>query len=334
MSSPPDNGRPRSSWPRDRFAREEIVAQFSWVWLIVIAGLAAWLLPLLGKLRPAPTVVVYCAQDQVYAEEIFRAFERQSGIRVLPVYDSEAVKTVGLANRLLAEQARPRADVFWGNEALRARQLEARGVFAETNGLAFFGYRTRRIVVNTNLWSGAASLSLTDLTNAHWRGKVALAFPQFGTTATHFHALRQHWGEAAWLDWCRNLARNQVRLVEGNSTVVKLVGAGEVVVGLTDSDDIQAGQREGLPVAGLPPGAETLYIPNSVGLIHRAPHPESARGLFEYLRTRSVADLLVRAGALEGNAADENAPALKPAWDLILRDLETTTGQLNQIFLR
>jgi len=29
----------------------------------------------------------------------FKDFEKQTGIKVLPVYDSEAVKTVGLANR-------------------------------------------------------------------------------------------------------------------------------------------------------------------------------------------------------------------------------------------
>jgi len=95
-------------------------------------------------------VMVYAAQDQVYAEPILREFTQQTGIRVRPVFDSEAVKTVGLANRLLAEKNNPQADVFWGNEELRTRGLEARGVFRETNGVATFGFRSRRIVINTN----------------------------------------------------------------------------------------------------------------------------------------------------------------------------------------
>ena len=35
---------------------------------------------------------------------------------VRAVYDSEAVKTVGLVNRLIAEKANPQCDLFWNNE--------------------------------------------------------------------------------------------------------------------------------------------------------------------------------------------------------------------------
>jgi iron(III) transport system substrate-binding protein len=83
-------------------------------------------------------VVVYAAQDQVYAEPILREFEKETGIKVKAVYDSEAVKTVGLANRLLAERSLPQCDVFWGNEEMRTRQLAAQNVFRETNGWAAF----------------------------------------------------------------------------------------------------------------------------------------------------------------------------------------------------
>ena len=99
------------------------------------------------------TVILYCAQDQTYAEPLLKQFEQETGIRVKAVYDSEAVKTVGLANRLLAERSHPQCDVFWGNEELRTRLLAAQNVFRETNGWAAFGYRSRRIVVNTNLVS-------------------------------------------------------------------------------------------------------------------------------------------------------------------------------------
>src|SRR5256885_12959964 len=51
-------------------------------------------------------------------------------------YDSEAVKTVGLANRLLAERAHPQCDVFWSNEEMRTRQLAGQDVFCATNGWA------------------------------------------------------------------------------------------------------------------------------------------------------------------------------------------------------
>ncbi len=298
-------------------------------------------------------VIIYAAQDQVYAEPILREFEKETGIKVKAVYDSEAVKTVGLANRLLAERSHPQCDVFWGNEEMRTRQLAAQNVFRETNGWAAFGYRSRRIVINTNFVSErrspdrletpetkqadreiGAPASLLELTNEIWHGKVALAFPQFGTTATHFHALKQLWGETAWLAWCRTLAANKPFVVDGNSVVVKQVARGEAWFGLTDSDDIAASQREGLPVAALPLTDEALLIPNTVAVVRNAPHPESAQYLFEYLQRRGVADKLVQANALESATLAEETTTLKPDWDLLLRDLETTTKQLNEIFLR
>lgn len=286
--------------------------------------------------RSRDQVIAYCAQDQEYAELIFREFSRQTGIKIRAVYDNEAVKTVGLSNRLLAERTHPQCDVFWGNEELRTRQLAAQNVFRETNGWAAFGYRSRRIVINTNrLALASAPRSLLDLTNETWRGKVALAYPQFGTTATHFHALRQYWGDERWQAWCRALAANKPFLVDGNSVVVKVVGRGEAWIGLTDSDDIAAGQHEGLAVAPLPMTEETLLIPNTVGLVRGARHLEAAQRLFEYLRRREVAERLVAAKALEGVSASEvAAPTLRVNWDALLADLEGTTAALNKIFLR
>ena len=121
---------------------------------VCVALIACFIaLPRLLHIRVRSLVIVYAAQDQVYAEPILREFENSTGIKVKAVYDSEAVKTVGLANRLLAERSHPQCDVFWGNEEMRARQLAAQGVFRETNGWAAFGHRSRRIVINTNLVS-------------------------------------------------------------------------------------------------------------------------------------------------------------------------------------
>ena len=252
------------------------------------------------------------------------------------MFDSEAVKTVGIAHRLLAERGHPHCDVFWGNEEMRTRLLAANKIFRETNGWTSFGFRTRRIVINTNKMAlGSAPRSLLELTNAIWRGKIAMANPQFGTTSTHFHALRQHWGPARWEAWCRGLAANKPFLVDGNSVVVKLVGAGEAWLGLTDSDDIAAGKREGMPIAALPVNSETLVIPNTVGVVRGTANTEAADRLYDYLLGPQVAERLVAEGALEGvSISSIPIPTLKVNWTDLLGDLEATTVKLNEIFLR
>lgn len=278
-------------------------------------------------------VVIYTSQDEVYAEAILRDFTRETGVKVKAVYDSEAVKTVGLANRVLAERSHPQCDVFWSNEELRTRQLAAEDVFAERDGWHAVGYRQRRLVINTNHLSEAmAPRSLLELTNAAWKGRIALAYPLFGTTATHFLALRQQWGEAGWLAWCRALQANRPFVVDGNSVVVKMVARGEAWIGLTDSDDIRSGIREGMSVRGID-FAETLIIPNTLGLIRNAPHPTEARQLIAYLSRREIVEKLMAADALEG-VEPPKATGLTPDWKLLLRDLNAGTARLKEIFLR
>jgi iron(III) transport system substrate-binding protein len=323
---------------RDHFGPNQSLSRLWPVW----AGIAVLLLLVLFTRafhlsdRSQPEVIAYCAQDQVYAEPLFKDFEQETGIRVRAVFDSEAVKTVGLANRLLAERNHPQCDLFWSNEEMRTRQLAAQGVFRETNGWTAFGYRSRRIVINTNLVRAAdVPRSLLDLTNTAWQGKVALAYPQFGTTAAHFHALRQCWGEPLWLAWCRGLIANKPSLVDGNSVVVKFVGNGQAWIGLTDSDDIAAGQREGMPVAALAMNSETLLVPNTVAITRNAPHPTAAERLFEFLQRARTVQTLIEADALEGGTVGEKElKKLTIDWNPLLEGQESTTAKLNEIFLR
>src|SRR3954463_11252753 len=71
----------------------------------------------------AGSVIVYCSADKEFAELIFKAYEAKTGMKVLPLYDTEETKTAGLAARLVAEKGRPKADVFWSSDTSRAVAL-------------------------------------------------------------------------------------------------------------------------------------------------------------------------------------------------------------------
>jgi len=323
----------------DYFARCEIW-QNPLYQLAVIAGTACFatlflnFLPIHARFTQ---VIIYTSQDEEYSEPIFRDFEKKTGIKVRPVFDSEAVKTVGLANRLLAESSHPRCDVFWNNEELRTRVLASKKVFRETNGWALLGWRSRRLIVNTNKLSlDKAPSNFSEATNEIWRGKMAVAYPFSGTTPTHFLALRQLWGDAGWQAWCRALAANRPFLVDGNSVVAKMVGGGEAAFGFSDSDDTAEEQADGKPVVPVPIGAETLIIHNTVGVVRGAPHPAEAQQLFEYLQSPEVQEVLVKKHALESATPGDpkELPGLKVDWDALLRDLEKGTDEMKEIFLR
>src|SRR5207302_6222023 len=76
----------------------------------------------------AKRVVLYCAQDQEFAEQVLGEFTKRTGIRVDPKYDTEADKSVSLYTELVQEKDRPRCDVHWNNEILSTIRLERQGL--------------------------------------------------------------------------------------------------------------------------------------------------------------------------------------------------------------
>jgi iron(III) transport system substrate-binding protein len=255
-----------------------------------------------------PRVVVYTALDQIFSEPILKDFEKQTGIQVKTVYDIEAAKTTGLVNRLIAEKANPQCDVFWNNEVIKSILLKKKGVlapyvspaakeipntFKDKDGYwTGFAARARVLVANTKRLDASSNpLSIFDLTQPAYKGKAAIANPLFGTTATHVAALFSVWGEEKAKRFFLDLKANQVRILDGNSVVKDRVGAGAVVAGFTDTDDVNVGLQAGLPIQAIYPdksGMGTLLIPNTVGLIANGPNGREGRKLIDYLLSKEV----------------------------------------------
>jgi len=262
-------------------------------------------------------VVLYCSVDQAVAESVIAEFEKAAGIKVLARFDTEASKTVGLVQRLRAEKARPVADVFWSSEVFYTVRLAGEGVFApcrsaqtadwpvayaDPNGRWYgFGLRARAIVYNTQrVQSGESPGSLEDLLAAKWRGRLVMASPQFGTTGGDIASWLAHYGQDRFAEILKALAANRVRLVDGNSTVVRMVAQGRADVGLTDTDDVYAGQRNGWAVAMNPldqAGDGPLAIPNTVAMVQGCPHPTQAQVLMDFLLSEQVERLLAASDA-------------------------------------
>ena len=77
-----------------------------------------------------PRVVVYSSLDREFSEPVLKAYAKQTGVEVLPKFDVESTKTVGLTNLIIAEAGRPRCDLFWNNEILNTLRLKEKGLLA------------------------------------------------------------------------------------------------------------------------------------------------------------------------------------------------------------
>ncbi len=276
-----------------------------------------------GCSRPSERVVVYCAQDQEFAEGVFADFTKSSGLAVSPKFDTEANKSVSLAAELEAETVRPRCDVHWNNEILGTIRLARKGVYepysspsagpfpdwtkAKDGTWQAFAGRARVLIVNTNLVPEAERpRSLLDLTQPKWKGKVAIAKPQFGTTATQAACLFEVMGSDAAKAFYRGLKANDVQVVAGNKQTATGVSEGKFAVGLTDTDDALIELNAGKPVAVIFPDKDghaefprlgVLYIPNTLAVVKGGPNPAGAKKLIDaLLRAETEAKLATGGG--------------------------------------
>lgn len=269
-------------------------------------------------------VVLYTSCDDYLLRDIIPEFEKQSGLTVRIVGDTEATKTTGLVERLIAEKAHPRADVWWSNEPFGTVRLASDGLLAPyssaesehtpggwpawlraSDGAWYaFGLRCRAVVYNTRrLTSDQLPNGLIDLAAPEWKGRIGMARPQFGTTRGQIGAILEEAGPEKFRDWAASLKANGVRLYDGNSAVVRAVANGEVDLGLADSDDAFAGEHEKWPVAhafiGFRPGDAALPLPNTVGEVKGAPHAAEAARLIEFLLSERAERILAASDARE-----------------------------------
>ena len=267
-------------------------------WFLILIGVAASACGRGGR-----EVVSYTSVDQVASEPIFRDFERQTGVAVQAVFDTEETKSTGVLNRLLAEAQSPRADVFWSGDPVRPFILIGRGLvepyvspnaagipasFKATDGAwTGFAARARILLVNTTRVAAAERpASIRDLASPRWKGQAAMANPLFGTTTIHMAALFTAWGEEPARTFLRDVKANDVRIASSNGEVKRLVASGEVAFGLTDTDDAAEAVKDGAPVAVVYPDQDALgalVLPTAVVLIKGGPHPESGRRLVDAL---------------------------------------------------
>lgn len=257
-------------------------------------------------------VVVYTSVDQVFSDPILKDFEKKTGIKVKAVYDVEASKTTGIVNRLLAEKERPKCDVFWNGEIVRTIFLKRNGTLtpyrspsAEDIPLQFrdkddywtgFAVRARVLIYNTKMLEEKdLPKSIFDLTHPRWKGKVALAYPLFGTTATHIAAMYSSLGQEKTEAYLKDLKANNAVIVDGNSIARDLVVEGKLPIAFTDTDDTNVAIQSGKPVKMIYPDSGrigTLLIPNTVALIKNCPHPDEGKRLIDYLLSREVEEKL------------------------------------------
>ena len=282
-----------------------------WIYLLSL------LLLLASCAQDKNEVVIYCALDKMYSEPILKDFEKQSGIKIKVVYDTELTKTVGLVNRILAEASNPQCDVFWNNEISRTILLQEKNQlqpypspsafdipskYKDSLGYwAGFAARARIIIYNKSKCNpNDLPSSMMDLSKEKWKGKAAIAYPLFGTTATHAATLFSEYGNDWAMDFFEAVKENEVGILDGNATVRDRVVSGDYWWGFTDTDDANGAIEDGKNVGIIYPDQKDdemgmLIIPNTIALIKDGPNQENGKLLIDFVLKPKTEEILARA---------------------------------------
>ncbi len=252
-------------------------------------------------------VVVYVSEDQVFSEPILKDFEKETGITVKAVYDTEETKSTGVMMRLISEKENPLADVFWANEPIRAEVLKQKGIAApyqSPNGRQIpdvhkdpegywtgFSARSRVFVVNKKVENKPTSIMA--YIDPRWKDKAVIANPLFGTTTVEIAALFTIWGEDKAKTFMADMQKNNVGISTSNGESTDFVASGQYDFGLVDSDDAVSRIRQGKSIEMVYPDQGEndigcLIVPNAVVLINGAKHPENAKKMIDYLLSKST----------------------------------------------
>ncbi len=263
---------------------------------------SAFLFTACSSNTPQKTVTVYVSEDQVFSEPLLKDFEKETGIKVRAVYDTEESKSTGVMNRLIAEKNNPQADVYWANEPIRAEVLRQKGLLepykspvakdipavfkSRTSHWTGFSARIRLFIVQKGMKDKPTSIM--DYTKPEYKDKTVIANPLFGTTTSQMAALFSVWGSEKTEQFLEALKANDVMISTSNGESADFVASKSALFALVDSDDAVSRLKEGDAVAFSYPdqGAGELgvfVVPNAVMLIKGAPHPQAAKKLINYL---------------------------------------------------
>lgn len=283
-----------------------------------------------GAMAPAfaADMILYSGRKEKAIKPVADAFTAKTGITIA----LKTGKTSGLANTLILEKRRSRADVFIATVGGVMEILAKKGVLASYRSPAAerlpvefkseSGYwtgisgRARIIIYNTELVAkDDVPQSVFELIDPKWKGKVAVAGTRERTTLSWVSWLVHEKGKDSIQQYFQQLGANDLTILSDNSEVWRGVGRGEFAIGLTNSPNSHLAVRAGLPVGEVYPDQGTigtLVNLNAIAVVQDSPHPELAKQFVDFVLSPEGQRLLVENAYEIPLRTDVNSGSVKP----------------------
>jgi iron(III) transport system substrate-binding protein len=252
-------------------------------------------------------VVLYSANDDTVNKLVADGFAKATGIKLDVVSTGSGV----LVRRITSEAANPQGDVIWGVSAtilrlaspyLQAYPAKDRDAvpaqFRDPKDL-WLGTNIQVVVIGENtkaIDKDSGPKSWADLLDPKLKGKLAFTDPSnSGFSYAAATLLLSQWGEgdAAWTKMGQLLANAKV--LNRSTQVFEGVGSGEYPLGITLEYAGFLWAHNGAPVNVVYPAEGTHAVVEGAAILKGGPNGEAAKQLIDYLASKDVQEMLLKA---------------------------------------
>lgn len=284
----------------------------------------------------AGTVVVYSALDSTVTTQVLKAFEAASGLKTQALTLAAAGT---LATRIIAEKARPQADIFLGGSIDFHAPLAKQGLLlpylsprlSEANlakqyydpaglwyvwyiGALAIMYNRTRFAADVAPKGVQPPAAWDDLTNPAYRGQLVLPSPI--TTGGGYiwvaaQIFRFNKDEERAFAFLKQIAANAT-FTPAAPAGIALVSRGEMIAGMNWGHDITSmAVNQGFPVSVVfPPDTATEL--GGVSIIKGGPNLAGAKRFIDFMLGRTAQDINAKYGLRFPVRADVPSPAGMP----------------------
>jgi iron(III) transport system substrate-binding protein len=289
---------------------------------LAVVGATGVLLASAGE--PDDELVVYNGRSHYGGEEAFKAFERETGVKVR-LFGGAADE---LHQRLKSEGSSTPADVLVTVDGANLWRAEHDGLLAPVRSEAIdqrvpaslrdpdgewvaLSTRVRTVVRSAERVPADAVRSYADLGDVRWKGKLCLRTSNNIYNQSLVSDMLAKRGEAATERLLRSWMRNDPRVLGNDVDVLKAIAAGQCDVGVTNHYYLArlVAEDPDFPVAVAWPeqdGAGAHANISGAGVVKATDRREDAQRLVEFLTSRAAQEAIAANGEFP---AAEGVPA-------------------------
>ncbi|MBC8021792.1 MAG: extracellular solute-binding protein [Burkholderiales bacterium] len=259
---------------------------------------AAWI----ERARKEASVTMYTSMQLVDSRPLTEAFEKKYGVKVNlwrasgekvaqrvvtesrgGRFDVDVVETDGTQMEILHREKQLSALKVPSISDVPSEILPVHGEYAPTRlTLYVMAYNTQLVAPHE------VPRSYADLLKPRWAGRLALE----NEDVPWFASVVKSMGETNGVAYFRRLAAMKPSMRAGHTLIAELVAAGEIEIGIdTHVQGVARLKEKGAPIDWRPL-QPAFGQPSSVGVARRAPHPEAARLLADFILSREGQEII------------------------------------------